>query len=99
MVVSDLRATPTGTTPSTIYEVAIPPTGTVDTTLFLTESGALTTDMNEADYRTTVTITPPPAATPRAATMARIQITSPAATTNVINATTSFETVIGLDRN
>jgi uncharacterized protein (TIGR02598 family) len=91
MIASDLRATPATANTSAIFSIAIPTAGT---TSFLTETGAAT-DMGTADFRAVVTISSPPAGT-RTASTARILITSPAAATN---ATASFETVIGLDRN
>ena len=92
MIASDLRATPPTTNKSAIFSISIPTAGTTN---FLTESGAVT-DMCAADYRAAVTISSPPAGTPRAASTARILITSPASATNT---TASFEAVIGLDRN
>ena len=92
MIASDLRATPPTTNKSAIFSIGIPTAGT---TKFLTESGAVT-DMGAADYRAAVTISSPPAGAPRAASTARILITSPASATNT---TASFEAVIGLDRN
>jgi hypothetical protein len=110
MVVRDLQSAPSGAskTPQFNFDFSQP---TVLQTVYVDASGqASGTAPNAAPpaatslYRISVTLYSPPAATPRAATIATLLITFPAQadktpTTPPTNYTDHFETTVALNRN
>jgi hypothetical protein len=113
-IMADLRTTQTMTpitVTSPLFGIALPPTGTVTRTFFLTEDGSPAgLPGANADpslnpwYRATIVLTAPATGTQKFATMARLFLTWPALADGVAaaapaNYSGSFEVMAALDRN
>jgi uncharacterized protein (TIGR02598 family) len=103
--VADLRATPITSSTTATFGITFPTsTSVVYSTIWLDESGAKVTTADSPKYRAYITLTPPPNATPKAATFVRMLISWPAladlnATADPVNAAGTFESVTAIDRN
>ena len=93
-IVSDLQATPTTNSTSSVY--SLPMTG--DTTIYLREDGTVAPNAQQANYRARV-VTAAGTGGTHTATTVRIYITWPALANPATGAPGAFDTVIALNRN